>query len=483
MIWPTTPTGPDDRAAPRPRIHLTPPIGWMNDPNGIGFDAGPIARVLPVRARCPALGQDALGSCGLDADLLTWTHLPVALEPGPTGSDRLGCWSGCLVIPAGEAPRIFYTGVSGTDEERSAAICTASSDGGLTSWTKDGAVRPSPERRPGSGGTSSAIHSSGETVTVGDARRGGTRRWPRCCSVVSLARPASWRYVGPLFTTDDAARADVIAIGDIDGPCWECPQLLRFGPIDVLVVSIVDRAPSVRPAHVVAFSGRLEGDRFVATRGQRLGLGPDFYAPSTIRAPDGRYLLFGWIPEDPPEDGSTRTWAGSLTLPRIVSAEPDGTVSIALAREVANVAGRHDPLPAAVIDEGRPWVRTFDRPYLDPRASIAPGDASSVRIDPEGPGGLEAEVRYDRSDRRITVSRMGRVAVAGRDPHGSDILPADPDDRVDLRILVDGSILEVVADQRITATVRRPDHPGGGRLSIFSIGGTARLFAASLTGF
>ena len=116
-------------------------------------------------------------------------------------------------------------------------------------------------------------------------------------------------------------------------------------------------------------------------------------------------------------------------------------------------------------------------------ASIWPGDASSVRIHLEGPEGLEGEIRYERSDRRITASRMGHVAVAGRDPHGSDVLPPEPDGRVDLRILVDGSILEVVADQRITATVRRPDHPGGGRLSIFSIGGTARLFAARLTCF
>ncbi len=51
-------------------------------------------------------------------------------------------------------------------------------------------------------------------------------------------------------------------------------------------------------------------------------MGPDFYAPATTVTPDGRKLLFGWIPEDPAHDPTIRDWTGSLTFPRVVSIGP-----------------------------------------------------------------------------------------------------------------------------------------------------------------
>lgn len=79
----------------------------------------------------------------------------------------------------------------------------------------------------------------------------------------------AWTYVGPVLSVDDV---DPSAGGD--GPMWECPQLLRFGDTDVLIVSVLDRLPGIRPSHVMAFVGRLHDDRFAIDHAQQLGMGP-----------------------------------------------------------------------------------------------------------------------------------------------------------------------------------------------------------------
>jgi len=66
--------------------------------------------------------------------------------------------------------------------------------------------------------------------------------------------------------------------------------------------------------------------------------------------------------------------------------------------------------------------------------------------------------------------------VAGRDPHGTAILPPTADDALHLRLILDGSVLELVADERQTATVRLPEVGGGSRtISCTTIGGACRL--------
>lgn len=45
------------------------------------------------------------------ADLVTWQHLPVALEPSADGPDRHGCFSGCAVLAGDGSPALLYTGV------------------------------------------------------------------------------------------------------------------------------------------------------------------------------------------------------------------------------------------------------------------------------------------------------------------------------------------------------------------------------------
>jgi beta-fructofuranosidase len=465
----------------RAESHLTPPSGWMNDPNGLVFHDGALHAFYQYEPDRPRWGRMCWGHAR-SRDLLTWEHLPIALRPGDSSADESGCWSGSTVIDDEGRPTILYTGVAESGGLRRASICLATSADGLLTWTKAAGpvidrpprgIRPDRFRDP-----FVWRDADGWAMLVGAGTIGG-RGAALLYRSLDLRR---WRYAGPFLTTDAAIAADPsLVIDDIDAPCWECPQLVRLETHDLLIVSVVDRSRRVRPAHVIAFTGRIHDGRFIVQRTERLGLGPDFYAPATVTAPDGRTFLLGWIPEDPPSRRSSRTWAGSMTLPRIVSVDPDGRPRLDLAAEVDWFGARPERQADVEVRDLEPWSRSFTGHRFEMRVSVIPADARSIRFDLSCRSLPLAEIRLEPRDRRLTVVRSGRVLVAGRDPHGATTLPPTPNQAVHLRLVIDGSVLELVANDRVTATARLPELRSGGlAVSCTTIGGACRLTDLSI---
>jgi sucrose-6-phosphate hydrolase SacC (GH32 family) len=208
------------------------------------------------------------------------------------------------------------------------------------------------------------------------------------------------------------------------------------------------------------------------------------------RAPDGRHLLLGWIPEDPPGPRSTRTWAGALTLPRVVSVDPVAGVRIAIAGELSRVIERVVPLSDAVVSPEAPWAWRSWGPCFELDATLVPAGAALVRLEIEAPGGDLVEIRYEPAERRLTVIRGGRVRFAGLSPQGTTVLEAPPGLAdpaalpVRLRVIVDGSVLEMVAAETITATARLPGAREEGRtVRCSTVGGACELRAVSVASF
>lgn len=448
----------------------------MNDPNGLAFHDGRFHAFYQHQPDGPRWGRMHWGHA-TSRDLVSWEHLPIALSPDDGGPDADGCWSGCLVEDGG-TPTILYTGVRQEGRLRRASICLATSRDDLRTWQKapggpvivgaPAGIRPDAFRDP-------FVWRDGDGWAM--ALGAGTTRYRGAVLLYRSRDLRTWRFEGPLLTTEAAVTADpALVVDEIDSPCWECPQLVRLDGADVLVVSIVDRAPRVRPAHVVAFVGELTGNRFHVHHTERVGLGPDLYAPAVVVAPDGRRLLFGWIPEDPPARGSRRTWAGALTFPRVLSIDPDGHLRIDLAAEVDRFDGPAVRLAGATIRDGAPWTREFHEGWLELRLSMLPRGAASIRLDVLGSDGPVAEVRYETQHRRLAVYRIGVVRVAGREAHRATTLPPDPDGRLRLRLILDGSVMELVANDRVTATARLPRAAAGPRtISCSAIGGAFHL--------
>ncbi|MGH2475898.1 MAG: glycoside hydrolase family 32 protein, partial [Candidatus Limnocylindrales bacterium] len=404
-------------------------------------------------------------------DLVRWEQWPIAITPEADGPDSFGCWSGC-VVDADGTPTMLYTGIELVDGVRCASICLATSHDGLRTWTKR---RPAVIEGVPSGFAPDAFRdpfvwrdADGWVMLVGAGSDTGA-------GAVLLFRSAdlrAWGFIGPFLTS-----ADLPDTVDAGGPCWECPQLLRYGDDAVLILSITNPAPEARPSHVIAISGRLDGDGFVPDRVERLDAGPGFYAPASVVAPDGRHLLLGWIPEDPPEPGDPRDWAGSMTLPREIVRRPDGALAIAPARELARVRGaaiRHELVRIGADDES--WLRQPVADRFELLASIVPDGATAVGIevrDGDEPDPEFAIVLRPR-ERQVSVTRRGTVVVGGPDEHNVMVLPSDAPIALDLHLIVDGSAMEVFVDGRVSATFRLPSiHRGPRRVVVWSKGATS----------
>jgi beta-fructofuranosidase len=466
-------TGSRVRSEERPRFHLTPPSAWMNDPNGPIFVDGRLHLFYQHDPVAPRWDRVHWGHA-TTTDMVAWEHRPIAISPDVAGPDDFGCWSGSVVEADGVATA-FYTGVVEDGAVRRACILRATSTDGLTSWIK--AATGPVVAGPPSGIAVDAFRDpfvfrdgSGWAMLVGAGSVDGL-------GAVLLYRSddlVEWRYAGPLLSAADLPRA-----AGADGPCWECPQLLRSPGGDVLIVSVVDRTPGVRPSHVMAITGRIEGDRFFADRAEQLDMGPDFYAPAVMVAPDGRRMLIGWIPEDPPGESSTRDWAGAMTFPRVVSLDPDGGLHLSLASEVEALRGAArsgGPHPLDGSDD--PWRLELTGQHVEARLRIDPGTAQEVSIeirdsDPTDP---EVRVTYEPTDRVLSVARRGIVTVAGRGSLTAATLPPAADGRLELRLLIDGSVLEIEADRRVMATVRLSAMHGPRQaLTVVATGGRATI--------
>ena len=116
-------------AASRPAFHLSPVVGWMNDPNGFSYYGGRYHLFYQYHPYNMVWGPMHWGHAA-SADLLHWDYLPCALAPD-TAADAAGCFSGSAIpLPDGEL-LLLYTGVqpAATGHKELQAQCVAVGDG------------------------------------------------------------------------------------------------------------------------------------------------------------------------------------------------------------------------------------------------------------------------------------------------------------------------------------------------------------------
>jgi beta-fructofuranosidase len=268
-----------------PRLHFAPPHGWMNDPNGLVHWKGRHHLFFQYNPDAPEFGLMRWGHAS-SADLLTWQHHPIALEPAAQGGwyDADGCWSGSAVVDRDGAVALLYTGVQGNRQ----LPCLARPTGDdLLAFTKHARNPVVTTATP-----ADAIAFRDPTVLrEGDHWRllvgGGTE---------SLGG-AVFGYLGDDLThwRPDTLLLDSSRAG-IPGEIWECPNLF-LDETAVLVVSVLNRTepPSGHEPRVWYAAGALRGGTLEPAHTDLVDDGDRFYAPQSYPVPDGRRLMIGWI--------------------------------------------------------------------------------------------------------------------------------------------------------------------------------------------
>ncbi len=446
-------------AEERPMFHLTPLTGWMNDPNGFSFYKGKY-HLFYQYYPFDTIWNDMHWGHAVSTDLLRWTYLPAALAPDrPFDCD--GCYSGSAEeLPDGRH-LLMYTGVCLEDGDKKKEVqtqCLAVGNG--LDYEKLPANPVLDERD---------LPAGCDRYNFRDPKIRKTEDGYRCVAgtcdenglgrIVQFASPDGfkWRFESVLVENDGSR-----------GLMWECPDFFPLDGKDVLLVSPQDMLPEGFEYHngngTMAVIGRYDPERkrFLPETDQAVDYGIDFYAPTTMLAPDGRRIMIGWMQnwDTTKLSGSGRKdlkWFGQMTLPRELSIR-NGRLYQQPVRELEQLRGTpvvHCDVP--VDGEVRlPGVegRTVDMELVvrpDPGAPLYHKFAVRFMQDERFHSGLSYRPHESvlRIDRKFSGSRRAYI-------HQRRCLVPFRNGEIRMRLILDRFSVEVFVndgEQTMTATI------------------------------
>ncbi len=422
-------------------FHLRSPRSWLNDPNGACQFRGDYYLYYQYNDAWPTSDQKAWGLF-VSPDLVHWRYEGVPIEPS-IPEDRHGVYSGCTVVERGAAAdggdrlRAFYTGDVVTDDPdrspmdvgriyggREANQITCASDDGIHYGEKTVLLRTAdyPDacglhvRDPKVWWQDGAYH-----MLLG-ARHVNNHGM---CLVYDSADGLSWefrQFINPAYPF---------------GYMWECPNVVRLADgTEYLAFSPQglprqrDRWHNLWNAGYVPLPGRILDTTEVDERDfVEWDHGHDFYAPLTFEDESGRQLLVGWLGGfDPHQDYAPDglAWCHCLTVPRV------------LAKDDASGLLLQTPVPELDQLRGDPVALHAGEP-----TRVAGRHADVVLEGMRGDGTLtfDDSLQVFWGDGRLGLRYLVAAHAAGRTERS---VPADA--VRDLRVLVDGSVVEVYAN-------------------------------------
>lgn len=312
----------------RCRFHLTPPTGWMNDPNGVCQYQGTYHVFFQYAPGYPAEDTKAWGHY-TSPDLVHWNFEGTALYPD-TVYDRDGAYSGSACI-GHDTMELYYTGnvkQEGSHDythsgRESNTLRVTSRDG--RHFSEKQCILRNPD------------YPAGYTCHIRDPK---VWKEENRYKMVLGGRRNDDSGAVLIYESEDGIRWSYscdITSNQPFGFMWECPDIFELDGRRFLAC-----CPQGIPAEDYRFQNyHLSGyfpfdasaDTESGTSVERTGIdetrfrewdhGFDFYAPQTFVDERGRRILIGWagLPDMPYQEPglAQQNWIYQLTLPRVIT--------------------------------------------------------------------------------------------------------------------------------------------------------------------
>lgn len=310
----------------RPVFHVTPAVGWLNDPNGFSLYRGEYHLFHQYHPYDLCWGPMHWGHLK-STDLIRWEYLPAAMAPDME-YDKDGVFSGSAVEMPDGRQLLMYTGVCGKDNtpECRQTQCVA---------VGDGLTYEKYEKNP-----VFTIEDIPEECFAKDFR--DPKIWwdkeENCYFSVTGVRVADGSGAVALFSSEDGFSWKYVTILDYCrnqyGKMWECPDFFELGGKWILLVSPQEMRARGLEFHngneTISLIGRYDRKTHQFTREHVAPLdhGLDFYAAQTMETPDGRRVLIAWMQawESSRLYPEYAKWNGMLTIPRELTLREDRLV-------------------------------------------------------------------------------------------------------------------------------------------------------------
>ena len=323
-------------------LHLMPPAGWLNDPNGLCQFKGIYHVFFQYSPDDPNGGMKYWGHY-ISPDLLNWEYAGIALSPEEEFESN-GVYSGSALITEGRM-NLFYTGnvkLKGdynyvTDGRQGNTVLVSSEDG-MTFGRKECLMR-------------NTDYPSDLTCHVRD---------PKVVTGKSIGKDDGNYYmllgartkndVGEVLVYKSTGLRDWELTNTLKsdtpfGYMWECPDAFTAGERKFLSVSPqgVEQCgidyQNIYQSGYYELTGEFD-QSYELKNFKEWDRGFDFYAPQTFLDESGRRILIGWIgmPDDPSQSNPTveQGWQNALTIPRVIT-EKDGKLLQYPVKEIENL--------------------------------------------------------------------------------------------------------------------------------------------------
>lgn len=290
------------------RYHFTPPVGWLNDPNGLCWQGGLYHLYYQFYPHAQRWGNMHWGHA-VSGDLMHWRHMPVFLTPQQSlvedSSLVGGAFSGSAVV-CDEGIRFYLTRHEAKIGDEDATM----REWQTTLLSTDG-VSPREETTivenqvPGQSchfrDPKVFQHQGRHYMVLGSALEGVAG-----LMLYTAADGLHWQYAGPVLSMEDPACVTV-----------ECPDMFPLDGAFVCVAAkmcVVDQCGRINPVQYNI--GDFDGQRFVSRATGLYDFGASFYAVQSFEH-GGRRIAFGWMSDFYNEHRLHENGVcGSMSLPR-----------------------------------------------------------------------------------------------------------------------------------------------------------------------
>ncbi|MGI9232849.1 MAG: GH32 C-terminal domain-containing protein [Woeseiaceae bacterium] len=436
----------------RPGYHFVMPEGIATpfDPNGAIYWKGRYHLFYIFQDRRSGKKKDHWGHVS-STDLFHWRHHPTGLLDG--------MYSGNCFINGDGVPTICYHQV---DQGNAMAVAL---DDDLNEWQKlaSNPITPKTEE--------------------GDEHHGKYRSWdpfgwlegdtyyaifggkhPAVAKAPALS--GEWQYVGDLF----AHGVDGVPL-DED---VSCAELFKLGGKDVLLCI----------SHTLGcryYIGEWKDEQFYPEVHRQMSWTDNmFFAPESLLDDQGRRIMWAWL-MDYREFGIRwdRAWSGTMSLPRVLSLDEDGEMLFDVPAEIEALRYDARSLSDIALQAGSDFVVDDLRGnsmelYIEMESADATEFGVKVCVSPDGVE--ETIIAYDVAAGALKID----AEKSGPDDAAKSV-EAGPfelrdGERLQLRVFVDKSVIEVFANRR-QAVVRRiyPAHEDSLGVSLFATGGPVQV--------
>ena len=311
----------------RQKLHLMPPVGWLNDPNGLCQFKG-VYHAFFQYSPLNAEGGVKMWGHYTSRDMIDWEYQGVTLYPDQP-FDCSGVYSGCAFIEDGEM-YLYYTGNVKLEDRDDYDYVNSGREANTVLVTSTDGVNFGRKRLL----MKNSDYPADLTLHVRD--------------------PKVWKENGVYYmlqgarTKEDSGQAIVfrsedklhwsfhsrIKTNDKFGYMWECPDYFEVDGTKILSASVQGLTGDEWKDRNVYQSGYfvVDGDilgEYSLSDYRLWDYGFDYYAPQSFETDDGRRIQIGWMGMPDCEEYTNRTiedgWQHCFTFPREVFVK-DGIV-------------------------------------------------------------------------------------------------------------------------------------------------------------